>query len=128
MENQERQQPPGLPSTRKIDAVIYTMTFLINLGRYLPWVELALGIVNSVYAFLNFFVFHSYVAGLINTLFAIGSFVFYAQLLPRRNVHRYQYRYAGRHRRGDKMAGRRADFPGVANEKKGGQASGSAEA
>ena len=71
------------PSTARIEAVIYILTFLINLGKYLRWIELAFGIINSIYAVLNFFFWNQYVAGTINLLFAIGSFIFFAQLVPR---------------------------------------------
>lgn len=71
------------PSTTRIEAVIYIMTFLINLGKYLRWIELAFGIINTIYAVLNFFVWNQFVGGTINLLFAIGSFIFFAQLVPR---------------------------------------------
>jgi hypothetical protein len=83
------------PSTARIEAVIYILTFLINLGKYLRWIELAFGIINTIYAVLNFFVWNQYVAGTINLLFAIGSFIFFAQLVPRARRQDENYQQAG---------------------------------
>ena len=84
MTQSDKPSLPPMPDPAKLNAVIYGITFVKNFGRFLRWFEFAFGVINAIYAGLNFFVWNDILAGIINTLFSIGSFSFYYQLIPRR--------------------------------------------
>ena len=86
----------AIPSTAKIERVIFMLTVLIKIGKYLPWVVLAFAAVNMVLAVLCFAWWNNMLGGIINLILAIAGFFFFSQLVKRRKIHRYNYRYRSR--------------------------------
>jgi len=89
----------AVPSTARLEGVIVLLTLLIKLGRYLPWIVLAFAGINMIIAALYFTLWHSMTGGILNLVFAIAGFLFFAQLIRGRRIHRRRYNY--RHTRND---------------------------
>jgi uncharacterized integral membrane protein len=92
----EKESPSNtIPSTAKLQGVIVMLTFLIKIVRYLPWIVLAFAAINMIIATLYFTWWHSMTGGILNLIFAIAGFLFFAQLIRMRTIrrHRYNYRY-----------------------------------
>ena len=81
----------SLPSTAQIEGVITILTFLIKIGRYLPWIVLAFAGVSMTISVLSFTLWNSITGGIVNLILAIAGFIFFAQLIRRRKIHRYNY-------------------------------------
>jgi hypothetical protein len=88
-----------IPDTVKVEAMIGMLTVLIKIGKYLPFIVLAFAAVNLTLAVLSFTVWSNIASGVFNSILAFGGFVFFGQLFRRRKIHRYEYRYSGRHLR-----------------------------
>ena len=86
----------AVPSIAKIEGVIIMLTVLIRIGRYLPWIVLAFAAVSMILAVLCFILWNNMLGGIINLVLAIAGFVFFAQLVKRRKIHRYNYGYTRR--------------------------------
>jgi hypothetical protein len=86
----------AIPSTAKIEGVIFMLTVLIKIGKYLPWVVLAFAAVNMLLAVLCFTLWNNMLGGIINLILAIAGFFFFSQLVKRRKIHRYSYGYRRR--------------------------------
>jgi membrane protein YdbS with pleckstrin-like domain len=84
------------PSAAKIEGVIIMLTVLIKIGKYLPWIVLAFAAVNMILAVLCFTWWNNMLGGIINLVLAIAGFFFFSQLVRRRKIHRYNYRYTRR--------------------------------
>jgi hypothetical protein len=69
----------------------------MTIGKYLPLIVAGFAVINLTVAVLSFAVWNAIFSGVINSIFALGGFVFFVQLLQRRKSHRYEYRYHGRH-------------------------------
>ena len=82
-----------IPSTARIEAVIRMLTVLIKIGKLLPWIVLAFAGVNMALAVLYLTRWNGIVGVIINLVFATAGFVFFAQLIKRRKIHRYNYQY-----------------------------------
>jgi hypothetical protein len=82
-----------IPSTAKLQGVIVMLTLLIKIGKYLPWIVLAFAGVNVIIAVLSFTWWHTMTGGILNVIGAIAGFLFFAQLISRRIIRRYNYRY-----------------------------------
>ena len=91
--------PIPVPSTAKLDAIIYGLDFLIKIGKYLPWIVLGFAVINLTLAVLNFTWWPSIGWGIFNSILAFAGLLFFGQLVRRRKTHRYEYRYTGRHLR-----------------------------
>ena len=89
----------AMPSTAKLEAIIYMLTLLIKIGKYLPWIVLGFAGVNLTLAVLNFTWWPSIGWGIFNSILAFAGFIFFGQLVRRRKIHRHEYRYTGRHLR-----------------------------
>ena len=85
----------ALPSTTKLDGVILILTFLIKVGKYLPWIVLAFALVNVTLAAFYFVWRDNMAGGILNLILAAAGFVFFAQLVKRRSIHRNTYQYTG---------------------------------
>jgi hypothetical protein len=81
----------------RLNAMIHLLGIVMTVGKYLPLIVAAFAIVNLTLAVLSFTLWNNTISGVINSIFALGGFIFLAQLLRRRKVHRYEYRYHGRH-------------------------------
>jgi hypothetical protein len=82
-----------IPSTARLQGVIVMLTLLIKIGKYLPWIVLAFAVINVIIAVLSFTWWHSMTGGILNVIGAIAGFLFFAQLIRRRIIGRYNYRY-----------------------------------
>jgi hypothetical protein len=82
-----------LPSTAKLEGVILMLTLLIKLGKYLPWIVLGFAAGNMILAAVYFTWWNNMAGGILNSVLAIAGFVFFAQLVRRRKIHRDNYRY-----------------------------------
>lgn len=81
----------------RINALIHLLGLVMTIGRYLPLIVTGFGLLNLTLAVLSFVTWNSVVSGVVNSIFALGGFIFLVQLLGRRKIHRYEYRYHGRH-------------------------------
>ena len=79
--------------------MIHLLGLLMTIGKYLPLIVGGFAVINLSLAYFDLFVWGHLAPGVLNALFALGGFIFFAQLLGRRKIHRYDYRYTGRHLR-----------------------------
>jgi hypothetical protein len=89
--------PIAMPSTAKLEAIIYMLTLLVKIGKYLPWIVLGFAAINLTLAVLNFTWWPSIGWGIFNSILAFAGFLFFGQLVRRLKTHRHEYRYTGRH-------------------------------
>ena len=84
-----------IPSTAKLEGLIVMLTLLTKIVRYLPWIVLAFAAINMIIAALYFTWWHSMTGGILNLIFGIAGFLFFAQLIRMRWIRRrgYNYRY-----------------------------------
>ena len=97
-----------IPSTSKLEEVILMLTLLIKIGKYLPWIVLAFAAVNMTVAVFYFTRWNSMAWGIFNLVLAVAGFVFFAQLIRRRKIHRQNYLYT---RKEDAHRETAADIP-----------------
>ena len=90
-----------IPSTSRIEVVIVVLTLLIRIGKYLPWIVLAFAGLNLALVILYFTRWNSMPGGILNLVFAIAGFLFFAQLMRRRTIHREDYQNTGTLRSGE---------------------------
>jgi membrane protein implicated in regulation of membrane protease activity len=79
--------------TAKLERVIVILTLLIKIGKYLPWIVLAFAAANMTVAVFYFTWWNSMAWGILNLVLAVAGFLFFAQLLRRRKIHRQNYRH-----------------------------------
>ena len=79
----------AVPNTAKLEGVIVMLTLLIKIGKYLPWIVLAFAAGNMILAVLCFTWWNSITGGILNLIFAFAGFLFFAQLMSRRRMHRH---------------------------------------
>jgi membrane protein implicated in regulation of membrane protease activity len=77
--------------TTKLEGVIVILTLLIKIGKYLPWIVLAFAVGNMTVAVFYFTWWNSMAWGILNLVLAVGGFLFFAQLVRRRKIHRENY-------------------------------------
>jgi membrane protein implicated in regulation of membrane protease activity len=87
--------------TAKLEGVIVILTVLIKIGKYLPWIVLAFAVGNMILAVFYFTWWNSMAWGILNLVLAIAGFVFFAQLVRRRKIHRQNYLYTRKDARGE---------------------------
>ena len=95
-------------NTTKLEGVIVILTLLIKIGKYLPWIVLAFAAVNMTVAVFYFTRWNSMAWGIFNLVLAVAGFVFFAQLIRRRKIHRQNYLYT---RKDDAHGETAADIP-----------------
>jgi membrane protein YdbS with pleckstrin-like domain len=83
----------SIPSTSKLEGVIILLSFLIKIGKYLTWIVLAFAAVSMTFAVFCFTWWNNIAGGIVNLILAIAGFIFLAQLVKRRKIHRHDYRY-----------------------------------
>ena len=83
----------AIPSTAKLEGVIFILTLLIKIGKYLPWIVLAFAAVNMILAVFYFTWWNNMAGGIVNLVLATAGFIFFAQLVRRHKIHRQNYRY-----------------------------------
>ena len=83
--------PSLITSTVKLQVVIGLLTMIIKIGKYLPYIVFTFASVNMILAILDFTIWDSLPFGVLNTIMAIGGFVFSGQLYQRHNIGRHEY-------------------------------------
>ena len=108
---------PGIPirnmsqiDTTRLQAVIVLLSVVIKIGKYLPFIVLAFAALNLSIA-ISEFAIGGVSWGVINLVLAGAGFYFFYQLFQRRKVHRYDYRYSGRHSTRPKIKKRTIKYP-----------------
>jgi hypothetical protein len=95
--SEEHSRSPFFSESEKMKVLVDAMTVVIKIGKYLPWIVVAFASVNFTLAVLDFTVWNNIAGGIFNSILAFGGFVFFGQLFKRRKIHRYEYRYTGKH-------------------------------
>lgn len=93
MSDKDSSPSNSIANTAKLERVILMLTLLIKIGKIIPWIVLAFAAVNMTLAVLYFTWWNNISAGILNLVFAIAGFIFFAQLLRRRKIHRDNYQY-----------------------------------
>ena len=93
MPEKKESSPNTNPSTARLQGVIVMLTLLIKISRYLPWIVLAFAAINMIIAALYFIWWHSMTGGILNLIFAIAGYLFFAQLIRTRRMRRRRYNY-----------------------------------
>lgn len=88
----------SIPTTAKLEVFIRLLTLVIKIAKYIPLIVLLFAGANLFLALLDFST-GNILFGILNSVLAAAGFNFYGQLLKRRKIHRYDYRYRGRHSR-----------------------------
>jgi hypothetical protein len=96
MAEKDRSSSGAIASTAKLEGVIIMLAVLIKIGKYLAWIVLIFAAVNLILAMLYFTWWNNMLGGLFNLVLAIAGFLFFAQLIRRRKIHRYNYGYTRR--------------------------------
>ncbi len=86
------QNASSLSDSTKLGAVIHFLTIAMKVGKYLPVIVVSFAGVNLLLA-VNDFLISNTGFGILNSIFALGGFIFLAQLHQRRKIHSYEYYY-----------------------------------
>jgi len=78
----------AMPSTATLQVVIVMLTMIIKIGKYLPFIVFATSTFSLALAVLNFVVWDNLPFGVLNTILAVGGFVFVGQLLQKHKIKR----------------------------------------
>jgi hypothetical protein len=90
-------QNNSVSDSTKLGAMIHLLGVLMKVGKYLPVIVVSFAGLNLVMA-VNDFLVSNTGFGILNSLFALGGFIFLAQLHQRRKIHSYEYYYNYRKR------------------------------
>ena len=86
------QDTSSLSDTTKLGALIHLLEIVMKVGKYLPVIVVSFAGLNLLLAVNDFFVSNTGF-GILNTIFALGGFIFLVQLHQRRKIHSYDYYY-----------------------------------
>jgi len=78
----------AMPSTATLQVIIGMLSVIIKIGKYLPFIVFATSTFSLALAVLNFVVWDNLPFGVLNTILAVGGFVFVGQLLQKRSIGR----------------------------------------
>lgn len=82
--------PPVISSTVKLQVIIEMLSIIIKIGKNLPLIVFTFATLNLTLAILDFTIWNSISLGVLNTILAIGGFVFSGQLQQRHNIYRHE--------------------------------------
>jgi hypothetical protein len=107
------QNTSSLTDTTKLGALIHLLEIAMKVGKYLPVIVVSFAGLNLLLA-LNDFLISNTGFGILNSIFALGGFIFLVQLHQRRKIHSYEYYYNYK-KRSDKriMAGTRKESENI---------------
>lgn len=91
------QDNSSMSDSTKLGALIHLLGVVMKVGKYLPVIVVSFAGLNLVLA-VNDFLVSNTGFGILNSLFALGGFIFLAQLHQRRKIHSYEYYYNYRKR------------------------------
>lgn len=86
------QDTSSLSDTTKLGALIHLLEIVMKVGKYLPVIVVSFAGLNLLLAVNDFFISNTGF-GILNTIFALGGFIFLVQLHQRRKIHSYDYYY-----------------------------------
>ena len=81
-----------MSDSTKLGALIHLLEIVMKVGKYLPVIVVSFAGLNLLLA-VNDFLISNTGFGILNALFALGGFIFLAQLHQRRKIHSYDYYY-----------------------------------
>ena len=91
------QNNSSISDSTKLGALIHLLEIAMKVGKYLPVIVVSFAGLNLVLA-VNDFLVSNTGFGILNSLFALGGFIFLVQLHQRRTIHSYEYYYNYRKR------------------------------
>ena len=86
------QNKSTLSDSTKLGALIHFLEIAMKVGKYLPVIVVSFAGLNLLLA-VNDFLISNTGFGILNSIFALGGFIFLAQLHQRRKIHSYEYYY-----------------------------------
>ena len=86
------QDTSSISDTTKLGALIHLLEMGMKVGKYLPVIVVSFAGLNLLLA-VNDFLISNTGFGILNAIFALGGFIFLAQLHQRRKIHSYHYYY-----------------------------------
>jgi len=86
------QDTSSMSDSTKLGALIHLLEIVMKVGKYLPVIVVSFAGLNLLLA-VNDFLISNTGFGILNALFALGGFIFLAQLHQRRKIHSYDYYY-----------------------------------
>jgi hypothetical protein len=86
------QNSSSVSDSTKLGAMIHLLEIAMKFGKYLPVIVVSFAGLNLVMA-VNDFLVNNTGFGILNSIFALGGFIFLAQLHQRRKIHSYDYYY-----------------------------------
>ena len=86
------QNTSTLSDSTKLGALIHFLEIAMKVGKYLPVIVVSFAGLNLLLA-LNDFLISNTGFGILNSIFALGGFIFLVQLHQRRKIHSYEYYY-----------------------------------
>jgi hypothetical protein len=81
-----------MQDTTTLGTVINLLGMAIKVGRYLPIIVVSFAVLNLLLA-VNDLLISKTGFWVLNSIFALGSFIFLVQLHQRRKIHSYEYDY-----------------------------------
>ena len=82
----------SISDSTKLGALIHLLGVAMKIGKYLPVIIVSFAGLNLVMA-VNDFLVSNTGFGILNSIFALGGFIFLVQLHQRRKIHSYDYYY-----------------------------------
>ena len=86
------QNSSRLSDSTKLGALIHFLEIAMKVGKYLPVIVVSFAGLNLLLA-VNDFLISNTGFGIVNSIFALGGFIFLVQLHQRRKIHSYEYYY-----------------------------------
>jgi hypothetical protein len=86
------QNNSAVSDSTKLGALIRLLEVAMKIGKYLPVIIVSFAGLNIVLA-VNDFLVSNTGFGILNSIFAVGGFIFLVQLHHRRKIHSYDYYY-----------------------------------
>jgi len=86
------QNSSRLSDSTKLGALIQFLEIGMKVGKYLPVIVVSFAGLNLLLA-VNDFLISNTGFGILNSLFALGGFIFLVQLHQRRKIHSHEYYY-----------------------------------
>ena len=86
------QNTSTLSDSTRLGALIHFLEIAMKVGKYLPVIVVSFAGLNLLLA-LNDFLISNTGFGILNSIFALGGFIFLVQLHQRRKIHSYEYYY-----------------------------------
>ena len=86
------QNNSSISDSTKLGALIHLLEIAMKVGKYLPVIVVSFAGLNLVLA-VNDFLVSNTGFGILNSIFALGGFIFLVQLHQKRKIHSYDYYY-----------------------------------